>query len=262
MTEYTASTLDEQVQEITDYINHEADSAAKSVRTQLIVLAVVSLILIFYFWILNKQIKDFTEPESLAQQAAILIDDNIPDLAGMIEGVMNDVSPQVADFISKQAVQQGVPYLVDKSEKFLDNYIDNMTSETAAYMDGAFNDVITDNKESLQEAIANEQSGDDPSQALKPLREKLHATFTDQTTGKRSEAGVAVDKSLVALTNLNRRLDELASLDPTKMDRKQKMSSRLLRTYWRWVGHRPEDAGVDDAPSGPVGADTVDVPVP
>ncbi len=262
MTDYTASTLEEQVQEITDYINHEADSAAKSVRTQLIVLAVVSLILVGYFAILNTQIKDFTEPESLAKQAAILIDDNVPDLAGMIEGVMNDVSPQVADFISNQAVQQGVPFLVDKSEKFLDTYINTMTKETAGYMDGAFNDIVRDNKESLAEAIEKEQTGDDPSNALKPLREKLHATFTDQTTGKRTEAGESVDKSLIALRNLNKRLNELATADPDKLDRKGKMSSRLLRTYWNWVGHRPEDAGIDDKPDGPVGADTVDTPVP
>lgn len=251
MSEYSASSLDEQVQELADFINHEADEANRSVRLQVVLLAVVSIVLSTNFAVLSSQISKATEPEELAKQAAVLIDDNIPDIAGMIEEVMNDTTPQVALFISKQAVDEGVPYLTQRSEGFLSTYVDEMTTHTADKMDAAFNDIVTTHKESLREAIVTGQSGNEPSRALKPLRDQLHATFQDQTTGRPTEAATKVNKSLIALQNLNLRLVTLATAPADSLDRKQQMSARLLRIYWKWMTHTSPATMGEELPAKP-----------
>ena len=253
MAEFNASSLTDQIQELTDYINDEAASATKSVRSAWVMLIVVCAILGIYFIVIHGQVETATEPEVLAKEAAIFLDDNIPDVAGMMEDVINDSAPQVADFIANKFTQQAVPYLVQRAEEALDGYIHNMAGETAGYMEGAFNDVLTNNKEAIEAAIDEERGGDEPSQALRPLRDQLHTVFTDQTSGRRTEAGRSVDKSLIALRNLNRRLNEMATVDPDSLDRRDAMGSRLLRTYWQWLHHtNPDDAGVQ-APSEPIG---------
>lgn len=255
MVDYNASTLEEQVQEISDFVHNEADTAAKAVRMSLIMLILVSLILVVYFWILHSQVRQVTEPEELAKHAAVLIDENIPDIAGILENLLDDSAPQLADFISNQALDQGVPFMVAKSENFLTGYIDDMTKQTAGYMEKAFDDVLVTNKDSIEAAIKEEQTGDDPSNALRPLRDRMHATFTDQTTGKRTEAGEKIDKTLIALKNINTRLAAMAQKDPSDLNRTEQMGARLLRAHWNWMHHRKPEAAGTEASDEPVGHD-------
>ena len=250
MTEkYEASALDEQVKGIVAYVNKEADAARKSVRTQFVVLAIIGLILVGYFAVANSWMRDVTEPAELAKEAGKLLDDNVPDLAESLEKLVRESTPQVADFISKQAVEQGVPFIVGRSEAYLVGYIGQMTGETAVLMEDAFDKVLAENRESIREAIKEKRAGDEPSQALQPLRDRLHAAFRDQTTGKHTEAGQKIDKSLTALRNLNLRLNALATKKPEAMDRKEQMASRLLQTYWRFIKtNKTPGLDVDDVP--------------
>ncbi len=84
MTEFNASSLTDQIQELTSYVNNEADSARKSVRSSIVMMVVVSAILAIYFIVIQGYVKSATEPVVLAKEAAIFIDDNIPDIAGML----------------------------------------------------------------------------------------------------------------------------------------------------------------------------------
>ncbi len=246
--EYTATDYNGQLEDIAAFINDEAEAATASVRNSTITLVVVVLLLGAWFWFMSGLVRDMTDPEMLATESYKLLDSNMPDLATEIEGVMNDVAPEVADFIANKAVQEGVPYLVQRSEEFLVTYIDQMTDATAAAMTRAFSDVVIDNKDALRQALNEPGTGDEPSKALKPLRDKFHASLTDHTTGKRTEAGAAIDHSLRALRSMNRRLNELADADPKSLSRKDEMGQRLLRQYWSWVrSTSPESVG-DDMP--------------
>lgn len=252
-----ATSVEEQVKKLTEFVKAEAVAAKKAVKMQMIVTAVFTLILVGYFLVLNSQVKKYTQPKVLATAAADVIKNGIPDLAKMLEGVMNDATPQLADFLSKKAVKEGVPYLVKRSQNMLEGYIHTMSKMTSEYMDKAFSDVVTSNKDSLRQSMKEQPGGDEPSAALKPLRDKMSAIFVDQTTGKPSEARQSIDKSLIALKNLNKRLKKLAASDPSRRDRKEQLGSRILSTYWQWI-HRPklDDIGErqdgkpgDDAPS-------------
>lgn len=258
MSDYTASRIEDQIKELAEFVHGEADIATKSIRSQLIVLVVVLVVLGIYGVILNKIIDEATEPQTVATTVAVLVDANMPDIAGTIEQVLDSATPEIADFISNKVLKEGVPFMVGKAEGFLLGYVDTMTKETAGHMDTAFNDVIAESKDSLGEAIDNPQTGDDPSQALRPLRDKLHASFVDQTTGKKTEAGESIAKSLIALRNLNRKLGNLAAADPAKMGKSEAMGAKLLKTYWQYMHHtKAQDAGVEDdeQDAAPVGGE-------
>ncbi len=259
MGQFNATDAQGQIQGLANYVTAEAAASKKGVRNQLILTAVVLLILVGYFLILNSQVKKITEPKELAKTAAVFIDDNIPDVAKMLESMLNDVAPKVADFVGNKAVKEGVPYLVKRSENMLDGYIDTMTRTSAEYMDTAFSDLVTSNKESLLAALKEQPAEDEPSKAFKPMRDNLHRTFTEQTNGQPSEAKRSIDRSLTALKNLNNRLRKLASADPASMNRKEALGTRILQTYWQFLHKpKPEDHGYTPPPNT-VGSDVPDI---
>ena len=156
MRQYNATTLEDQIQDLAEFVEREGQESQKAIKMQLIILGVVSLILIAYFMILNAEIRKATEPKELAKQAAVIIDDNVPDLGKMLEDVLNESTPQVAKFIGSQAIEQGVPFLVKQSEDVLASYITAATKETATWLDTAFQQLLKENKAVFIEALKSE----------------------------------------------------------------------------------------------------------
>ncbi len=237
MRQYNATTLEDQVKDLAEFIEREAVDSKKAIKTQLIILGVVSLILLAYFMILNGEIRKATEPKELAKQAAVIVDDNVPDLGQMLEDVLNESTPQVAQFIGTQAIKQGIPFLVDQSEAVLSEYMTASTRETANWLDAAFQQLLQENKAVFIEMLKSENlqgAALDSRLVMKPLLAELRKTFHNNADQSETEARVAVRQSLVALHNINARLKRLASMDPEEMTAREAKSARLLRTWWKW----------------------------
>ena len=250
MRQYNATTLEDQVQDLAEFIEREATESKKAIKMQLIILGVVSLVLIAYFMILNGQIQKATEPKELAKQAAVLVDDNVPNLGQMLEDILNESTPQVAQFIENEAIEQGVPFVVKQFEGVLGNYMADTTKETARWLDTAFQQLLKENKAVFIEALKSENlqgAAQDPKLALKPVLAEFHKTFDKQASSADSEARVAVRQSLVALRNINSRLKHLASVDPSQLSAREAKSARLLRTWWKWQRTRSAE-DVDSLP--------------
>ncbi|MFT5432431.1 MAG: hypothetical protein ACI9OJ_003130 [Myxococcota bacterium] len=247
MTDYNADRVEDQVQDISEYIETEAKGEAKQFKIKLIVLAVVCLILIAYFVVLSHWVKKTTEPETVAKELIVQVDSNVPTLVNMLEQGIRDAAPQMASFVSEQAIAQGVPVLVTQTEKGLDKFVEQLVGETAKFMGNNFETIMVENRGVIIQALKQQSTDTTPALALAPLRAELKKSFTKQTSGN-NEARISVRKSLYALENINLRLQALASQDPTSMDRKQQMSSRLLKTYWAWM----RQTKMDDVPDSPV----------
>ena len=223
----------------------ESEAARKAIRSQLIVLAVVSLILIVYFAVLNKYIKQWTEPKELATFSVRLMDDNVPSMTQMLEGALTDAAPQLANFITNKAVKDGVPYLVKHTEKYLNDYTDAMSKETGKVMEEGFKSALVENKPQILAMLQNNQNKDDPEIAVRPMRDALRDSFVKQTTNRKTEAGKAVEGSLRMLKNMSRRIKVLAGKDPKDLTRREQVAARLLRMHWQWM--RQRTAGDIDA---------------
>jgi hypothetical protein len=251
MRQYNATTLEDQIQDLAEFVEREGQESQKAIKMQLIILGVVSLILIAYFMILNAEIRKATEPKELAKQAAVIIDDNVPDLGKMLEDVLNESTPQVAKFIGSQAIEQGVPFLVKQSEDVLASYITAATKETATWLDTAFQQLLKENKAVFIEALKSENlqgAALDPKLVMKPVLAEFKKTFDSQASSSDSEARVAVRQTLVALKNINSRLKHLSTVDASELSAREAKSARLLRTWWKWQRTRT----VEDIDTMPV----------
>ena len=234
----------DEIRELAQFVSEEAHRTRTSVRNQLIILGAVTLLLIGYFAFLNSKLSQLTEPQYLAKHMVISIDDNVPEFGKLVEIVLTDSAPKVADFITDKVLQEGIPFLVKRSEDLLTMYIKTLSQSTADNLSVAFSEVVKNNKDAIQKSAEEGVKSDDwPANALRPLRDNLHARLkTNKATGKRTEAMDAIAKSEIALRNLNKRLQALASKNPDNLTRKEQLGSRLLKVYWRYNNSRgPSD---------------------
>lgn len=249
MTDYNATKVDDQVQDIGEYIDSEARHEAKQFKVKAIVLAVVCLVLIAYFVVLSHWIKKMTEPKTVATEVVVQVDNNVPTIVKLLEDGIKDASPQLAAFVSDQALKQGVPLMVSQTEKGLDQFVDKLVSETAGFMTESFETVMVENKATIIEALKQRSTDTTAKEALSPLRAELKKSFAEKTKGD-NEARTSVRKSLVVLENINLRLQALSKQDPASMDRRQQKGVRLLKTYWAWMRQtKSEDVDSSELPN-------------
>ena len=99
MTEYNASTLEEQVDDLCDFIANEDDNTAKRVKILLIALGVIGLLLTGSFAYSNSQLRETTEPETLAKTIYVTLDTQKHVFAKQIKQVLTEATPELARFI-------------------------------------------------------------------------------------------------------------------------------------------------------------------
>lgn len=235
-----------QLAELTAFIEAEAEQARKSIKVQSIVLAVVSLVLIIYFAVFNKFVKQWTEPKDLAVYAVRFVDDNSPNFAKVIEDMLRSAAPQVADFVAQRAVKDGVPFLVKTTEGYLNQYSDRIAKDTALEMERGFNDALIANKADIIRLLQENQDSSDPNFAMGVLRERLQRSFVEQTTRPSTEAKKAIKTSLRMLRNMATRIRALSVKDPKQMDKNERMADRLLRYQWMWMRQPTLDSDDND----------------
>ena len=239
MAEYKASTLEEQVDELCDFVANEDDGTEKRVRILLIALGVVGLILTGSFAYSNSQLRELTEPETLAKRLYVTMDAQKNTFARQLKQVLIEATPELARFIRVQVIDEGVPYLAQKSEQVLNEYMDELITLTRAQLEIAFDEVVRDNRDTIRAAVTQEErSADWPATALRPMRDKLHDRLTSNADGKPTETGNAIQKNLVALRNLNKRLKKLSGKKLSKMSRQERLTSRLLNVFWQYSQSR------------------------
>jgi hypothetical protein len=240
MTEYNASTLEEQVDDLCDFIANEDTGTEKKVRISLIALGVIGLLLVGSFAYSNAQLREITEPETLAKHLFVSLDSQKSAFANQLKKVLVDTTPELARFIRKSVIEEGVPYLATKSEALLSAYMDELIVMTRGHLETAFHEVVQENQDTIRAAVRQEErSSDWPSNALRPMREKLHAQLIATTdAGKPTEANNAIQKSLIALKNLNQRLKKLAGKKQSKMTRQERLGSRLINVFWQYTQSR------------------------
>ena len=251
MSDYTASTIESQVGDIADFIAQEHAAAQKGVRNQLIMAGLIGVILIGYFFVwINPALDESTQPPKLAAEITAVINQNIPDVAGVIEAVLSDATPKLADFLANEVVDKGVPFIADKSRALLKDYVSGLTQLVDTEMTKAFEELVEQNEVAFTAAV-KEPNSEKARRLFQPISDKMHGML-DQTRNA-GEAKESIDKSLVALRNLNVRLESLAKLDPSKASRQDRLAQRLLSTWWKWM-KRPD---LDDVESKPIPAGSV-----
>jgi hypothetical protein len=258
MNDYTASTIESQVGDIADFIAQEHQGAQKGVRNQLIMAGLISVILIGYFFVwINPALDASTEPPKLAAEITTLINQNVPDVAGVIEAVLSNATPKLADFVAGVVVDQGIPFITDKSREFLTEYIDDLADVTETRMNSAFTTLLKDNRDQFHAAV-KEPNSEAASKIFQSVVDNMH-TLLNQSRLEGGEAKDRIDKSQIALHNLNLRLQTLAKLDPSKASRKDRLAQRLLSTWWKWM-KKPDVADVESKPT-PAGSVPIEEPI-
>jgi hypothetical protein len=247
--------ISQQVTQIADFVAAEADSVRKTIRLQIVITAVIAVVLIVYFAVMNSMLKQATEPKELARFTAHVMEENAPSFGDFLSTMLKDGAPQLANFVVDQASKEGVPFLTRHTKTLLNKHTDKLSDETAVFMEQAFNEVVVGNKAQFIELLKNNQNPNDVSYAVRPMRDALREAFVRQTTSRKTDAGRAVEASLNMLKNLNLRLKALAGKPLDELSRKEQLASRLLKMHWMWmrtrtgddVGNEPKPGAVDPA---------------
>ncbi len=241
--------ISEQVTQLANFVAAEADAVRKTVRLQIIITAVVTVVLIVYFAVMNSMLKQATEPKELARFTAHVVEENAPSFGDFLSTMLKDGAPQLANFVVEQASKEGVPFLTRQTKVMINQYTDKISDETSMFMEQAFNEVVVGNKAQFIELLKNNQNSNDVGYAVRPMRDALREAFVRQTTSRKTDAGRSVEASLNMLKNLNVRLKALAGKPAGELSRKEQLASRLLKMHWTWMRTRTgEDVGNEPKP--------------
>jgi len=248
MSEYNASTIENQVQDIAKFIESETEATRKGVRNQLVLAGLITVILIGYFFVwINPALDRNTQPPKLAAEISAVVNQNVPDVASMIEVVLQDATPELADFIADTVVKEGVPFVVQKSREFLVSYIEDLAELSEERLGKAFDVLLSDNRSTFEAAV-KEPNHEKATKLFQPVSDKMHAMLNN--TRNEGEAKAKIESAQTALHNMNVRLKSLSTKDPKKQTRREQMASRMLSTWWSWL----KKPSVSDADSKPIPA--------
>ena len=84
---------EQMTQELAAFVESEANSAKRNQKLMIVVLTVVGFFLIGYFSWLNTKVQNFTEPQNLAKETSIVLEDHMPQVFRELETVIEQSVP-------------------------------------------------------------------------------------------------------------------------------------------------------------------------
>jgi hypothetical protein len=230
--------------DIQSYIKEQTDKANKRFRTGLVVRSVAVVVACGYLVFLNGQTGEMLEEENLATIIVSEAKHSVPMISNTMKQTLADLVPQIVGQGIDLIIDESVPRLQAEATALFDDYTDELVSYGSMQGVDVFEEVVKHHKDTLAARAKQEQGWYTTDRIAAEIsmdmerRIGMHMTNRYNLQGQESGAD-KLDKSYVALRNLNDRLKGLASSEnPT---RKEVLGRRFISSWWNVMG------GVEDA---------------
>ncbi len=270
---------------LADYLKAETEDNLKSAKYGTIMFAILVVVVFGYFQWLKSALNDVMQPEALAISLVHEIDNKIPTMTESLETNIKDVLPRVAKYTMDTVVDKSIPAMRMQAEDYLGKHSDSLVEFTSQMGDEVFVAVLRQKRDEIKAKNPAEGLEPDKAKLVTDLKAAIKLEMTSGLNQKLTEgseedadqesAAAKLQKSQVALRNINARLNALAeNNDP---NRTQALNKRIIGAWWNWLqksqtanASEPEnpeqeetnaqnDAEKSDPGSRPGGADKVRV---
>jgi hypothetical protein len=236
--------MSEQYTDIQSYLKEQTDKSNKRFRTGLMVRALAVVVACGYLVFLNGQTGEMLEEENLATIVVSEAKHSVPVISSTMKQTLADAAPQIVGEGIDLIIDESVPRLQVEATALFDDYTDELASYGSTQGVDVFEEIVKHHKDTLA-ARAKQEEGWYTSDRIAAeisadLERRIGMHMTNRYNLQGQESGAdKLEKSYVALRNLNDRLKSMAASDsPT---RKQVLGRRFISSWWNVMG------GVEDA---------------
>ena len=221
-----------------DYLELETAQAERSFRVGLITLALIGVMLIAYFQWLKVQVREITNPTNMATLAVSEVRRQLPGARDALEQQLKIATPEIIRYVADRVLNESVPMMRQGVEALFRQYSREITHFGVEASAKVFESLVKDNKDELKAraSIAPGQFTSDNfvTELDRVIQNELGRRLTDTPT---ESASFMMSRSLVALNNINARLQQIASTK--NMSRHDELGRKLITTWWTLL-QRPE----------------------
>ena len=214
-----------------DYLEAEIASAERGFKTGVIALIVIALILIVYFQWLKARVSEMIEPGNVAALVTGEVRTNIPKVRDSLKASLQKSTPELVTFVADTVIDETVPMLRSAVEGLFKDYSQELVVLGAEATEKVFEEIVRENKDALRERISSGPG----MYTTERLVDDLDAMFQRQfalrlNTVPEETVGFKLNQSVIALRNINARLQEMAN--KSSLSRKDHLGKQLITTWW------------------------------
>jgi hypothetical protein len=214
-----------------DYLEQEIASAERGFKTGAIALVVIAIILVVYFQWLKARVTEMTEPGNIAALVESELRRSIPDVRDSMKTSLKRSAPELIAFVADTVVGNTVPMLRAAVEKLFKDYSRELVLLGVEATEKIFEQLIKENKDALRLRISAAPGMFTTERLVDDLDAMIQRELaTRLNTEPEETVGFKLNQSLVALRNINSRLQEMAS--QRNLSRKDLLGKKLITTWW------------------------------
>mgnify|MGYP001409176552 CR=1 FL=1 len=214
-----------------EYLELEISQAERSYRVGVVTLCIICAFLVAYFQWLKSQVREITSPTNLATLAVSEVRRQLPGARDALEQQLTLAAPEIIRYVADKVVNESVPLMRQGIEGLFRDFSKEITLYGVEASAKVFETLVVDSKDDLRERISvgpGRFTSDNFVEGLdRIIQQELGQRLTDTPV---ESANFAMSRSLVALNNINARLQEMATTK--NMSRHDELGRRLISTWW------------------------------
>jgi len=214
-----------------EYLELEIAQAERAFRVGVVTLCILCVLLVSYFHWLKSQVREITSPTNLATLAVSEVRRHLPGARDALEQELKIATPEIIRYVGNKLVTESVPMLREGVEALFREFSRELTLYGVEAATKVFEALVKDNKDELRTraSVAPGQfTSDNYVRNLdRIIQNELGQRLTDTPV---ESASFMMSRSLVALNNINSRLQEMASTN--KLSRHDELGRKLITTWW------------------------------
>ncbi len=223
-----------------NYLDQEVAAGERGYKTGIIVLVVIAVVLVAYFQWLKSAIAEMVEPGNIASLVTGEVRKNIPVASKALTKSLSEAAPDVIETVVDTVLENSVPTLRRAVEDMFKTYARELTLFGVEATAKIFETLIKDQKDMLRERKTAEPGVYTSERIVSDLQ-----AYISREMGKRLNSvpeetiGTQLHQSLIALRNINGRLQTMAS--GKAKTRKDELGRRLITTWWSMLSDLEPD---------------------
>ena len=226
--------------ELESFLNTELEKSERNTKLIWYAGGGLALFLLCYMsWIYSAVKNDLLNPQSVAQVAAAVVDENIPNYLKSAEKGMHDYAPEFAEVVVKE-VKSAIPALGREVEAHIDDAYKVIPELSKEITDGVKGYIML-NEADIKEFFTAHNESEFAQHMVDVLFQDVESHLNNSLplfTGDKNLADVHAS-SLQSIRSLNLQLKDLVKKHPNRLSRTERQQARLIATLYNSLNKEP-----------------------
>ncbi|MCG3172705.1 MAG: hypothetical protein GMKNLPBB_00860 [Myxococcota bacterium] len=207
------------------YLEQETTAAERSFRVALIAFAIVAIVILIYFAWMKSMIKEAIQPENLAVTVVGAVRGNLPEVRKNVQEEFSEALPGMIQQFADSLLQQGIPMVRTMGVDMFKDFSGELIKFSSNAANQVFESVLKSDSNNLRKQLKT-----NPAAIELAIANEMGSAMK---TALQSDAGAGLSKSLVALKNINAKLQAMAKKQGGT--KQEELGRKLISSWWSYL---------------------------